>query len=215
PNMSNSKYRPGGLKGAQQAQQQAQAAPTDYAKLMAEANARAERLKQAEARRAAEQRENRADTHGVDAKAAEAQAAFHQAVKDEPEPETSGDLSDEQAIRIMNNMVMMMNHLANLSTHAIDQVNPELANKVFYEDLIARSSTPERRARPHPLMALSNFVTRCAYLASRLLMITKPHLFAAAEAAVAKARTEHKKIKAAADKMVASVQAAAKPAPAS
>ena len=214
--MSNSKYRPGGLKGAQQAQQQAQAAPTDYATLMAEANARAERLKQAEANRAAENRENRADTHGVDAKAAEAQAAFRAAVNDKPQPELGEDLSDEQALRILNNMAVMMNHLANMATHSIDEVNPSLANKVFREDLIARAVKPERTARPHPLLALSSFVTRCAYLTSRLLMITKPHLFAAAEAAVAKARKQHGKIKAAAEQMIGSVQAAAaKPAPAS
>ena len=126
-----------------------------------------------------------------------------------PEPEQGKRLTDDEVLAIMDNMLVMLNHISNNGMYGIDAVNPRDADRVYARDVAERAAKPERPARAHPLQALSNLVLRCSRLMIQIIAITRPHLLASANAAAKATAANLNKVKAAAEKVVSDVKQAA------
>ena len=135
-------------------------------------------LRHLHAREAAEKREAKADNHGVGDATRQAHAKFAEAMAGKEMPkEPDPMLTDEEYRTILDNLFLKLNHVSNCAMYAFEAVNKRDADRIHARDIAERAAKPERPARAHPLLGLSNFVMRCARVMIQIASITRPQLF--------------------------------------
>ena len=161
-----------------------------------------------------ERYEAKGDVHGVDAKAAEAEAAFREYMAREGAKAANAQLSDGDVVEMLEQQARMLAMISNHAMFAIQAAKPDEADLVFGSDVADRRNKPERPARAHPLMGLFNLVARCTRGMMAIFALTRPHMFASAKAKVHAAVKNVDRAKAQADDIIRKAKGENSPKPA-